>query len=259
MSGGRTLGDFSGLAEDYAKYRPDYSQDVLSAILGMVGKPPGAIAAADIGAGTGIWTAMLAARGLKSVVAVEPNEEMRAEGVRRTSAANVTWQPGSGEHTRLPASSFDLVTMASSFHWTDFDAATREFHRILREDGCFVALWNPRYLEASPLLMEIEQYLKSLKPEVSRVSSGRSGITRDLAERLENCGSFKSIVFLEAKHVLEFTPERYLGAWRSVNDLRVQLGEDLFQRFLTYVQERISHLRSIQATYLTRAWVARRR
>ena len=54
------------------------------------------------------------------------------------------------------------------------------------------------------------------------------------------------------------TPERYMGAWRSVNDLRVRLGPESFDRFLGFVEQKISDLPLIEATYLTRAWSARR-
>jgi SAM-dependent methyltransferase len=49
-----------------------------------------------------------------------------------------------------------IVRMASSLHWANFDKACDEFHRILRPGGVFVALWNPRFIEANPLLVEIE-------------------------------------------------------------------------------------------------------
>jgi hypothetical protein len=54
-------------------------------------------------------------------------------------------------------------------------------------------------------------------------------------------------------------PQRYLGAWRSVNDLRVQMGPEKFEMFLDYVEQRTSNLAVIEATYITRAWSARRR
>ena len=73
--------------------------------------------------------------------------------------------------------------MASSFHWADFDKACDEFHRILRPGGVFAALWNPRLIEANPLLVEIEGEITQLKPDIKRVSSGRSGLT----ERLPRC------------------------------------------------------------------------
>jgi hypothetical protein len=47
-------------------------------------------------------------------------------------------------------------SMASSFHWADFDRARDEFHRILRSGRVFVASWYPRFIEANPLLVEID-------------------------------------------------------------------------------------------------------
>ena len=91
------------------------------------------------------------------------------------------------------------------------------------------------------------------------MSSGRSGITETLSERLWASSYFDDVVYLEGRHVIEMTPERYLGAWRSVNDLQVQLGTENFLSFLNFVEERISGLTIIEATYLTRAWSARRK
>ena len=55
------------------------------------------------------------------------------------------------------------------------------------------------------------------------------------------------------------SPERYIGAWRSVNDLRVQLGVEKFNIFLDFIEAKVMGLESIEATYLTRAWSAKRK
>lgn len=255
-------GDFTGLAQDYALHRPDYARAALDAVLGLARRPARELDAVDVGAGTGIWTRMLADAGLRSVTAVEPNRDMRAAGQADPSNGAIAWRDGKGESTGLAPASADLVTMASSFHWVDFEAGLAEFCRLLRPGGCFVALWNPRLIEANPLLVEIEAHLQQLKGEaITRVSSGRSAFTDSLTARLQDCGRFADVVYLEAQHRIAFTPERYLGAWRSVNDLRVQLGDIKFQQFLDWVARRIHDIASsgatIDATYLTRAWVAR--
>jgi hypothetical protein len=108
------------------------------------------------------------------------------------------------------------------------------------------------------LLVEIEAYLDALRPNIKRVSSGRSGITETLTEQLWASPYFDDVVYLEGRHVIEMAPERYIGAWRSVNDLRVQLGPEKFDAFLAFVEQRIDGLQVIEATYLTRAWSARR-
>ena len=55
------------------------------------------------------------------------------------------------------------------------------------------------------------------------------------------------------------SPEQYLGAWRSVNDLQVQLGPNLFAEFLRFIEHQTKGVSEIETTYLTRAWVARRK
>jgi len=251
-------GDYTGLAGDYARFRAGYAPQVATAILSYAGRDAASIDAADIGAGTGIWTRTLAARGLHSVVAVEPNDDMRGQGIETSRGTGIVWRNGSAEATGLPDGSADLVSMASSLHWADFDKACAEFHRVLRPGGVFAALWNPRLIEANPLLVEIEAQITRLKPDIRRVSSGRSGITEQLTEMLSAKPQFAEVLYLEGRHYRHQTPAQYLGAWRSVNDLQVQLGPELFQEFLDFVEDRTAGQTTIETTYLTRAWAARR-
>jgi SAM-dependent methyltransferase len=252
-------GDFTGLAKDYSQHRPDYCPSVLNALLGLLGKPTSEVDFVDVGAGTGIWTRIVHDAGVRSAIAVEPNEDMRKNGISDSQHTSVRWLAGSAEATGLPSGCADWLSMASSFHWANFDIATQEFHRILRPGGRFTALWNPRLVEVNPLLVEIEVHLVTLRPNIKRVSSGRSGITETLTEQLWASPCFEDVVYLEGRHIIEMTPERYLGAWRSVNDLRVQLGQEKFDAFLDFVDQRIAGLKVIEATYLTRAWSARRK
>ena len=79
-----------------------------------------------------------------------------------------------------------------------------------------------------------------------------------LTERLAACREFDEVIYLEGRHIEHQTPQRYLGLWESVNDVRVQLGEEKFAAFLAYVREKTAELHDIEAEYLTRAWIARR-
>lgn len=259
MTGLLKPGEFTGLAKNYSLYRPDYCPSVLDGLLGLMDKPVSELDAADVGAGTGIWSRQVFRQGVRSLTAVEPNEDMRFHGEADSQGLPIQWLEGSAENVPLNDNSCDWLSMASSFHWADFDRATAEFHRVLRPGGRFVAIWNPRLIEVNPLLVEIEDYLKSLKPDLKRKSSGRSGITEGLTQRLWDSPYFNDVVYLEGRHVIEMSPESYIGVWKSVNDLRVQLGEAGFARFLAFVEERIQDETMISATYLTRAWSARNR
>jgi ubiquinone/menaquinone biosynthesis C-methylase UbiE len=259
MSNKINPGDFTGLAIDYANYRPDYCRSVLKALIGLLGKSIKEVDFVDVGAGTGIWTKMVQEEGVRTVTAVEPNDDMRNAGKADKQLKAIKWLAGNAENTGLDDTSVDWLTMASSFHWAKFNESTKEFYRVLRPGGRFTALWNPRLIEANPLLVEIEDFLNKLNPDIKRISSGRSGITEKLSDMLWASPWFDDVVYTEGRHVISMSRERYIGAWRSVNDIRVQLGPVKFETFMKFVEQRTKSLQVIEATYLTRAWTAKRK
>jgi SAM-dependent methyltransferase len=130
-------GRFSDRVDDYVRYRPSYPAEAVDLVLEGLAKDA---LVADVGAGTGIWTALLAARGMR-VVALEPNEAMRSAAPR---VPGVTWQDGTAEATGLAAESRALVTAAQAFHWFRGREAVREFARILAPGGRLALVWNRR-------------------------------------------------------------------------------------------------------------------
>jgi ubiquinone/menaquinone biosynthesis C-methylase UbiE len=245
-------GDFSSLAKEYIN-RPGYSEIVLDALASYVGAARPDFRVADVGAGTGKLTENLLSLELK-VVAVEPNDEMRAEGISYTAGQDVEWRKGSGEHTGLPDAAFDWLLMGSAFHWVNLQEGLKEFHRVLKPGGFFTCLWNPRDLERSDLHRKIEARIYELAPHINRVSSGSSQYTLHLFDDLISTGHFKNVLFSEARHEVAMTKERYIGAWRSVNDIQAQAGPQVFEKIITAIEEEIADLDEVIVPYKTRAW-----
>ncbi len=135
---------FSQRAQDYVAARPSYPDGALDALFGGLGDPRD-LTVADLGAGTGISSRLLAARGAQ-VIAVEPNAKMREAAQPHP---NVTWCAGTAEATGLDEASVDLVTVFQAFHWFDHADALREMLRILRPGGRGAVVYNERD-EADP-------------------------------------------------------------------------------------------------------------
>jgi ubiquinone/menaquinone biosynthesis C-methylase UbiE len=128
---------FCDRASDYARYRPNYPQEAVEVILQGLPLP---IVAADIGAGTGISSRLLAQQKVK-VIAIEPNVAMRQAA---ESHQLVEFRDGTAEATHLPNHSVNLVTCFQSFHWFNPETTLAEFHRILKPSGRLALVWNER-------------------------------------------------------------------------------------------------------------------
>lgn len=251
------LGDFTKLAKDYVN-RVGYSDTALRVLRSYVEAQNGTIEAiADVGAGTGKLTQDLETLGLRGY-AVEPNDAMRAEGIRLFEGKDTfVWSKGFAEATGLPNNSVDWVLMGSSFHWTDAPVALEEFHRILRPNGFFTAIWNPRNLESSPFHMDIELSIQKMVPHLKRVSSGSRSKMQDIETKLLSTPFFKDLFLIEAPHQVVMSKERYMGAWRSVNDIHAQAGDELFEQILKMIEGKISDQEEITVPYLSRAFTVR--
>jgi ubiquinone/menaquinone biosynthesis C-methylase UbiE len=126
---------FSGKAQAYARARPGYPAAAIDYIKTLL--PQGAVIA-DIGAGTGIFTQLLAEAGC-IVHAVEPNEDMRSQLVPHQ---NITIVNASAEDTTLPAQSMDAITTAQALHWFEPVAFRTECQRIAKPGAPVIAIYN---------------------------------------------------------------------------------------------------------------------
>ncbi|MFF2484240.1 class I SAM-dependent methyltransferase [Paenibacillus sp. NPDC058071] len=160
---------FSDRAGLYVKYRPSYPKQALDFLYEQIGFHASSTIA-DIGSGTGIFSSLLLERG-SEVIAVEPNEAMRAEaegallvreGYRSVAAA--------AESTGLSDASVDFIVCAQSFHWFDRSAAKTEFHRILKPGGKVALIWNSRLTEGTPFLDGYDRLLRTYGIDYEHVS-----------------------------------------------------------------------------------------
>lgn len=128
---GRSFGTQAGV---YDEVRPGYPDSALD--LALTGWEPqwSGLRVCDLGAGTGILSRRLLARGA-DLIAVDPD----TAALERNPAAT---KIGTAEDTGLKAESLDLVTVAQAWHWFDEAKAAAEVARIIRPGGRLLILIN---------------------------------------------------------------------------------------------------------------------
>lgn len=242
--------DYTSLADAYLK-RPNYSTEAINEMLKLANVKESE-PVCDIGAGTANLTLMLAKRNL-SVTAVEPNDAMRKNGMKRTKKfINVRWVEGTGEDTKLNSSSFNFVTFGSSFNVTDRKMALRESYRILKSKGWFACLWNHRDLN-NPIQKEIEDVIKFY------IKDYQYGVRReDQTEIILQSGLFSNVNKIESEVCHKQRVCECIEGWRSHATLIRQAGDKF-----SFIMEKIEKVINsnckdyIMIPYTTRIWVAR--
>lgn len=131
---------FGAEAANYEAGRPEYPFEAVAWMLERM--PHGSRRIADVGAGTGKLTRVLAQAPDAEVVAVDPDPEMLA-ALRRSVPGIPTFE-GSAERMPLPNSSVDAVTLGQAWHWVEPVAASAELGRVVRAGGVLGLIWNIR-------------------------------------------------------------------------------------------------------------------
>jgi ubiquinone/menaquinone biosynthesis C-methylase UbiE len=208
---------FSDVAEEYAKYRTGYPDELIRFILAQT---PGRAAAWDCATGNG-QTAKMLSPFFEKVYATDVSEEQLARAPRQD---NVAYSTGAAENSGLPSESCDLIASSQAAHWFDMTAAAREFRRVAKA-GAVVAFWGyspPRFNPSIDALFD-EFYFDVL------------GLYWDERRRLVDERyrtlhfPFREIPTLEFVHAVAFDLESfagYLRTWSAVGAYLKANGRD---------------------------------
>jgi SAM-dependent methyltransferase len=152
---------FADVAHVYESGRPEYSLEVIEAVVTELAIPSGA-PVLDLAAGTGKLTRALLAAGL-DVVAVEPQAALREILVESVGGDRV--REGLAEAIPLPDGSMAAVTVGDAFHWFDHSVALAEIRRVLRPGGGLAVFTTAPDWSGASWAHEVGSLLAGLRPE----------------------------------------------------------------------------------------------
>ncbi len=196
---------FGNRAGDYARYRPTYPAEAIDAVLDGFAAP----CVADLGAGTGISSVLLADAGAQ-VLAIEPNSAMRSSIPARPEIVAID---GTAEATTLPDSSVDVITAFQAYHWFDPDRVLGEAERIGRPRVRFAAVWNERD-ESDPFVLAYSDIIRRYMLDDTESRRRKTRVDSDLRAH-----GWAQVRVLDFRHGKPVDWEELIGRTRSASYL----------------------------------------
>ncbi|GAA0675192.1 class I SAM-dependent methyltransferase [Kitasatospora atroaurantiaca] len=152
-------GSFGSVAAEYDAGRPSYPDQLFDELERLSGRPLKGADVLDVGAGTGIATRLLAARGAR-VTAVEPSPGMAAR--LHAVSPEIPLVKATGDALPFHDRTADLITYAQAFHWTDPDRSIPEAIRVLRPGGSLALWWNVKDRETAWVQAQEDRFVAAL-------------------------------------------------------------------------------------------------
>jgi SAM-dependent methyltransferase len=199
---------FGRVAELYDRVRPDYSQESLDRAQEALGLDASA-RVLDLAAGTGRLTSQLARR-FASVVAVEPDDAMRALNPNAEALA------GTAEEIPLPDASVDAVFVGEAFHWFDPEGAVPEVARVLRPRGGLALFSNLWWHTEPPLPERAVELLR-----VPYVASGRADAVETWRDVFAQTPAFEPLRDETFAHGIDVDADTLLALYQTTSSIAV--------------------------------------
>ena len=125
---------FSKQAEDYAKFRPVYPQELFDYILQFVQEKN---IAWDCATGNG-QAALALAPYFHKIIATDISQRQLDFA---SPHSNIEYKIAAAENTDFADDTFDLITVAQAYHWFKFEGFEKEVKRVVKNKAV-IAIWG---------------------------------------------------------------------------------------------------------------------
>ncbi len=214
---------FSGVAADYAAFRPKYPAALIERLAALA---PRRAAAWDVATGSGQAAILLAER-FDRVIATDASAQQIASAVRHE---RIEYRVAAAEESGLPTASIDLIAVAQALHWFDVERFHAEARRVAAK-GAVIAEWCYGIVRAADA--EVDRVVRRFyserigrwwPAERSHVETGY----RDLPFPFEpiDVGEWSIVAPLDRARLVG-----YARTWSAVKECRAHEGVDPIPEF----------------------------
>jgi SAM-dependent methyltransferase/Icc-related predicted phosphoesterase len=252
---------YDGLATQYGRARPSYPSDSIAFLQAEEGD-----LVVDVGAGTGIFTRLLAARLPEArVIGIEASQDMHREAERASEGiANVSFVRGTAESLPLDDNSVRLLTVATAIHWFDRPAFYKEAIRCLRPDGELLVYQNIRRWWQSAFLAEYETLHESAVQDYrrGRYPASHGGYDElDVARELRIRTDYDDVEVSEFVWSLKMSTDEFVdfSLSSSITQRAIrEMGRGAYLEALRALHDRYAVEGLVEISYLTKVTSAKR-
>ena len=214
---------FSGHAQQYAVFRPDYPKALYDFIFSHV---IDFSAGWDCATGNGQAAKELASR-FKKVCATDISEKQMANGFQ---ADNIQYSVSPAEKTNFSDNTFSLITVAQAAHWFKLNEFYEEVKRVAKSK-CVLAIWGYGLLCVNPEFdIQLQKFYKEVvgpywDPERKLIDASYQTIPFPFRE-------IQTPVFLFTKQWSIDHMQGYLSTWSAVQKYVKTNGHDPVPDFI---------------------------
>lgn len=206
-------GLFGHNVSGYNQVRPAYPEWIYALLAEQKALFPDA-ATLEVGAGNGLATRQLIRYGVSPLTLLEPEEKFAPllRSLTEASAGIADIRHEAFEAAHFETSSFDLVVIATAFHWLNPDTRVEKLSQVVKSNGHVALLWNvfgdssrpDPFHEATVELLGSLDASPSTEPNKVPFALDREAREREFSRG----GSFELALYAESRWQLKLNPEQ---------------------------------------------------
>ncbi len=220
---------YSPVADVYYHVRAKYPPELVDRTVVLARLSP-ATSLLEIGCGPGNATVAVAPVGC-AMTCLEPNVDFcRLACEHCASYPNVTIDHTTFEEWQVPATQFDALLAANSWHWLAPKIKYAKAAAALRQDGHLILLWNLTPELPAEVYQAIESVFQAYAPSLARYEGAeiQAEILQGFGREILDSGYFDNLVIEQTASTVTYSIDRYLQLLSTFGRLEPSAQELLF-------------------------------